>query len=77
MTNLEKEDIVSVAQLPYDWDRLRNKTVLLSGGTGFIGSFLLDVFRYRNEKYEDGIRAVSLSRRGGNSDGTVLYQKRM
>ena len=75
MTDLEKEDIVSVAQLPYDWDKLENKTVLLSGGTGFIGSFLLDVFRYRNEKYENGIRVVSLSRRGGNSDGTVLYQK--
>ena len=58
MTDLEREDIASVAQLPYDWGRLRNKTFLLSGGTGFIGSFLLDVFRYRNEKYGDGIRAV-------------------
>lgn len=75
MTDLEREDIASVAQLPYDWGRLRNKTFLLSGGTGFIGSFLLDVFRYRNEKYGDGIRAVSLSRGGGNSDDTVSYRK--
>ena len=74
MTDLEREDIASIAQLPYDWGRLRNKTFLLSGGTGFIGSFLLDVFRYRNEKYGDGIRAVSLSRGGGNSDDTVSYR---
>lgn len=75
MTDLEKEDIAAVAQLPYDWERLKNKTILLSGGTGFIGSFLLDVFRYRNEQYGDGIRVVSLSRRGGDSDGTVLYKQ--
>ena len=75
MTDLEREDIVSVAGLPYDWEKLRNKTVLISGGTGLIGSFLLDVFRCRNKQYGDGIRAVSLSRRGGNSDDTVLYQK--
>lgn len=75
MTDLEKEDIAAVAQLPYDWGRLKNKTILLSGGTGFIGSFLLDVFRCRNEQYGDGIQAVSLSRGGGASDGTVLYKQ--
>ena len=75
MTDLEKEDIAAVAQLPYDWGRLKNKTILLSGGTGFIGSFLLDVFRCRNEQYGDGIQVVSLSRGGGASDGTVLYKQ--
>lgn len=73
MTYLEQEDIASVAQLPMDWEKLKNRTILLSGGTGFIGSFLLDVFRYRNAHFQDGIRAISLSRGGGTSDDTVRY----
>ena len=71
MTNWEQEDIRAVAELPYDWARLSGKTLMISGGTGFIGSFLIDVLRYRNARYHQNIRVVSLSRRGGRSDGTV------
>ena len=40
MTSLELEDIKFVAELEYNWEKLTNKTLLISGGTGFIGSFL-------------------------------------
>ncbi len=66
-----QEEIKRVAELPLDWNKLYNKTLLISGGTGFIGSFLSDVFRYRNEKCCNRIKVVSLSRRGGESDDTV------
>lgn len=75
MTDIELEDIQIVAELPYSWEKLKNKTILISGGTGFIGSFISDIIRYRNEKYGDGIKIVSLSRRGGTSDDTVEYLK--
>lgn len=75
MTDLELQDIQTVAELPYSWDKLKGKTMLISGGTGFIGSFISNVIRYRNEKYGDGIKIISLSRRGGISDGTVDYIK--
>lgn len=70
MTNLELEDIKRVAELSYDWNKLNGKTVLISGGTGFIGSFICNVIRYRNEKYGANIHIVSLSRHGGMSDNT-------
>ena len=38
-TDLEYEDIKSVATLKYDWDKLNNKVLLISGGTGFLGTF--------------------------------------
>lgn len=69
------EDIGNVSELDYDWKKLDGKTILISGGTGFIGSFFLDVIRYRNEKYNAGIKIISLSRRGGASDETVKYVK--
>lgn len=75
MTELEKIDISRVVELPYAWEKLDNKTILISGGTGFIGSFISDVIRYRNEKYDSNIKVVSLSRRGGCSDKTVEYLK--
>ena len=73
MTDLEFEDIEKVATLPYDWKKLNNKVVMISGGTGFIGSFITEVVRYRNERFNSNIKIVSLSRRGGESEEIVEY----
>lgn len=75
MTELEKEDIQKIATLPYSWEGIDNSTVLVSGGTGFIGSFLLNIFRYRNDFCNAHIKAISLTRSGGVSDSTVEYLK--
>ena len=73
MTDLEFEDIEKVATLPYDWEKINNKVVMISGGTGFIGSFITAVVRYRNERFNSNIKIVSLSRRGGESEEIVEY----
>ena len=57
--------------MPYNWESLNNKVIMISGGTGFIGSFIIDVIRYRNKRYSSNIKVISLSRRGGISDTTV------
>lgn len=75
MMNLEVQDIINVATLPYRWDKIENKTIMISGGTGFIGSFMTEVIRYRNEKYKSNIKVVSLSRRGGRSEKNIEYLK--
>lgn len=62
MTNLEFEDIEKVATLPYNWGVLEKKNVLISGGTGFIGSFIVNVLAYRNEHFNSGTHVVTLSR---------------
>lgn len=71
MIDLELEDVKRIAELPYDWGRFDGKTLLISGGTGFIGNFICDVIRYRNKHYGSHIHIVSLSRHGGDSDDTV------
>lgn len=73
MTELEKQDIEFVATLDYDWGKLRGKTVFISGGTGFIGGFLIDVFRYRNACFGDDIKVVACSRRKSGTEGEVEY----
>ena len=71
MTDIEMKTIKKVAELPYAWESLENKRILISGGTGFIGSFLTEVLRYRVHHCENHIRVVSLSRRGGCSDDVL------
>ena len=42
------EDVRSVAQLDIPWEKLQNKSIMLSGATGMIGSFLVDVILEKN-----------------------------
>ena len=37
------EDVERVAALDLPWDMLRGRTILVTGGTGLVGSFLIDV----------------------------------
>ena len=73
--SLLQEDISSVAHLDYDWEKLKNKTVLISGGTGFIGKFFIAVIKFRNEKFNDNIKVISLSRHPLADDRNVVYLK--
>ena len=44
------------------WDGLRGESLFITGGTGFIGSWLLDTFEYINDKLNLGASAVVLTR---------------
>ena len=56
------EDVKYVGELSLPFEKLAGKTVVLSGATGLIGSFLIDTLMYRNNKYDDGIKIVALGR---------------
>lgn len=45
-------DINKVASLDIPWDMLKNKSILISGATGLVGSFLVDVIMQRNIVYD-------------------------
>ncbi len=46
--DLFREDISYVAALDLPWKKLQGKSVLLSGATGLVGSFLVDVLLSKN-----------------------------
>lgn len=69
-TELEEQDIKAAAN-SIDLSKLKGKTILMSGGTGFIGTYISNIIRYRNQQYGDNIKLISLSRRGGESDSTL------
>ena len=45
---LYMEDVNRIAELDLPWEKLSNKSILLSGATGMIGSFLIDVILEKN-----------------------------
>ncbi len=47
------EDILCVSKISFPWEKLRGKNVMLSGATGLIGSFLVDVILEKDIK--DGL----------------------
>lgn len=49
---LYREDLAYVAKLKVSWEKLNGKSILLSGATGMIGSFFIDVIMYKNS-YND------------------------
>ena len=48
--NLYLEDIAATAQLDLPWEKLQNNSILISGSTGLLGSFLVDVLMTKNEQ---------------------------
>ena len=44
------EDVHLIGELKFPWEKLENKSVMLSGATGLIGSFLIDVILEKNHK---------------------------
>lgn len=55
------EDVHHVAGLNLPWEKLKNKSIFLSGATGMIGSFLIDVLMERNNE-GDNITVYALGR---------------
>ena len=47
---LYREDAEKVCGLDLPWYILQDRTLLISGATGLIGSFLTDVLMYKNEE---------------------------
>jgi nucleoside-diphosphate-sugar epimerase len=59
---LYKEDIDALASYDIQWGELKNKSILITGATGLIGTFLVDLLMYRNSKYNDGITVYAVGR---------------
>lgn len=59
---LYQEDLTYLLCESDIWDSLRGKSILVTGASGMIGTFLIDVLMKRNELYNDEITVCALSR---------------
>ena len=59
---LYMEDVDRVASLDLPWELLQNKTMMISGATGLLGSFLVDVIMRRNMGNDMNCSVIVLGR---------------
>lgn len=57
-----KEQLQRVIHQKLPWEKLKKKTIMISGATGMIGKCLIDVLMLRNHIYHDEIHIIALSR---------------
>ncbi|MBQ9609832.1 MAG: NAD-dependent epimerase/dehydratase family protein [Lachnospiraceae bacterium] len=61
-SSIYMEDIKKIADLKYAWDKFTGKNIAISGATGMIGSFLIDVLMYRNDNHNQNINIYAFGR---------------
>lgn len=62
-TPIYAEDLDSVEKTAfYDWETFRGKTFFITGGTGLIGSGLINVLAYADKKRNLGLHIIALAR---------------
>jgi len=59
---LYKEDVKRVAEMNLPWEKLHDSSVLISGATGLIGSFLIDVLMWRNTYKKSNCKIFAMGR---------------
>lgn len=57
-----KQDLQYVASLDIPWEKMKEKAICLSGATGLVGSFLIDVINYKNNHDQLNCTIYALSR---------------
>ena len=62
-TKAEELDIKEVVNSEFiNWDFFKNSVILITGGTGLIGSHIIKSILYANETYETNIKIIALVR---------------
>ena len=59
---LYQEDIHTIAISNIDWKCFTGKSILITGATGLIGTFLIDLLMYRNTSYNNNITIYAIGR---------------
>ena len=61
------DDIVAILEADLPWKKLKNKSILISGGNGFIASYIIESLLKANIKYKLGLKLISIIRKKSKS----------
>lgn len=68
---LYRQELERTSALSIDWDKLENTTILVSGATGMIGSFLIDVLMYKAKDLK--CKVIALGRNNKKAMDRFFY----
>ena len=61
------DDITAILEADLPWKKLKNKSILISGGNGFIASYIIKSLLKANIKYKLGLKLTSVIRKKSKS----------
>lgn len=70
---LYQEDVKRVAELELPWEKLANAGIAISGATGLLGSFLVDVLLWRNLYWGQKCHILALGRHAQYAKSRFSY----
>lgn len=62
------EDIKTISESKIDWPRLKNKTVFITGGSGFIAFYIVCAILIRNDLFGSNTKVIALVRSRENAE---------
>ena len=65
---LYREDIESILKQDCDWYKFKEKTILITGATGLIGTVLVDMLIFLNIHFSLNLKLILISRHKKESD---------
>lgn len=71
MNKIIKEDLEMIVQSRHYFDKLKNKTVLITGFKGMIGSYMTKTCLYLNDELGYNIKIIGLGRSDKNIDSYI------
>lgn len=71
--SLYKDDVIQCADLSLPWEKLANSSICISGATGMIGSFLIDVIMNKNMHSRLNCKVIALGRNEAKALKRIPY----
>lgn len=62
MNKILNEDLLDIIKQPVNWEKLENKTVMITGASGMVGSYFVRTLLKLNEERNMNIRVVCVAR---------------
>lgn len=70
-----KKDLSYVANIDLPWEKLKDKSVMISGATGLIGSFLIDTIMWKNQNGDLNCTIYALGRNKSKAENRFGYYR--
>lgn len=62
MNRVLREDLEEIIEENITWEKLKGKTVLITGASGMIGTYMLQTLTMLNDRFEYGIKIIAVLR---------------
>lgn len=69
---LYRQEVATIGELPLPWEQFQDGAVAISGATGMLGHFLIDVLMYQNKIHNRNCKIYALGRSGEKSRACFL-----